>query len=429
MQTPIPITEAKELAAACRRIATGGFAAVDTEFMRETTYWPKLCLIQMAGLDEAVIADPLAADMDLQPFFELMADAKVVKVFHAGRQDIEIIYHLAKMIPEPVFDTQLAAMVCGFGESVSYGALVKKLLKRNHDKSSRFTDWSRRPLSSRQLVYALGDVTHLRDVYPKLVQRLDQTGRAFWLNGELAGLTDPANYDLQPEEAWRRLKMRAKSPAALGITIELAAWRERQAQAQDVPRGRILKDDAIHDMANQAPRSVTELARLRTVHEGFARSSRGREVLEAIERGLEREPDGLPELQDNHPMPSSAAAVTDLLKVLLKAISARHDVAAKLIATSDDLEKIALDDAADVPALQGWRREMFGEAALELKAGRLALGMRRGEVEPLRLPAALAAQRPEDEAHDYNYYDGGKDRRIKPEPAALNDNMVRRPPE
>ncbi len=383
----------------CRRLARSDFVAVDTEFMRQTTYWPELCLIQLAGPDDEAIVDPLADGIDLAPFYDLMADPTIEKVFHAGRQDVEIIHHQADLIPLPVFDTQIAAMVCGFGEAVSYGALVKKLQRKNLDKSSRFTDWSRRPLSDKQLRYALADVTHLRGIYEKLKNRLATTGRTSWVAEEMAELTDPKNYRVEPEDAWKRLKSRARSHAELAIMIELAAWREHEAQRQNVPRSRILKDDTIYDVMVQAPKSAEDLGRLRTVHDGLARSQRGREIVEAVKRALARPPEELPELPAHEPLPPSALAAADLLRVLLKAVSAEHDVAAKLIANTEDLDRIALDDNADVPALHGWRRELFGEDALALKSGRLAITIRDGRiVTRLNPPEADQAEPPRQNA-------------------------------
>jgi ribonuclease D len=377
------ISDTRALEDACAALAENDFIAIDTEFMRETTFWPDLCLIQMAGGDAEFIVDVLAEGIDLASFFALMADEKVLKVFHAARQDVEIIHHLAEIIPHPIFDTQIAAMVCGFGESVSYTMLVKKTLKRDLDKSSRFTDWSRRPLTEKQLRYAIGDVTHLRDLFPGLRDQLKKSGRARWLDEEMAVLTDPATYEAHPEEAWRRLKMRAKTPKALAIMMELAEWREREAQAQNVPRRRILKDEAIHDIAAQAPANEAELEALRSVHQGFSRSTRGRAVLEAVRRGHERDRETLPTIKRSQPMPPEALAVVDLLRVLLKSAAGRHGVAPKLIATTDDLEKIARDDKADVPALKGWRRELFGADALAIKQGRLALAIVDGRVQAL----------------------------------------------
>lgn len=374
------ITETDALAAACTRLSRADFVALDTEFMRETTFWPDLCLVQMAGGEEEVIVDALADGLDLTPFFDLMGDRKVLKVFHAARQDIEIVFHRAGIIPHPVFDTQVAAMVCGFGDSVSYGMLVKRLLKRDLDKTSRFTDWSRRPLTDKQLIYALGDATHLRDLYPKLRDQLQKSGRAHWLDEEMAVLTDPATYETHPQDAWRRLKLRVKSPKALAIMIELADWREREAQEHNVPRRRILKDDAIYDIANQAPRSTDDLSGLRSIHGGFARSARGKAVLEAVDHGLQRDPKALPRIKRGEPLPPEANAVMDLLRVLLKSAAARHGVAPKLIATAEDLEKIARDPDADVPALKGWRRDLFGRDALAIKDGKLALTVQAGAI-------------------------------------------------
>ncbi len=381
-QEPVTVvTDSGDLAALCQNLARSAYVAVDTEFMRETTFWPNLCLIQLAAPGHAFAIDPLANSLDLSPFFALMADERVVKVFHAARQDIEIIYHAAKIIPKPLFDTQVAAMVCGFGEAVSYSALVKQLTGKTHDKSSRFTDWSHRPLSERQLHYAIGDVTHLRDVYIKLKERLEKAGRAHWLTDEMALLTNPETYETRPEDAWKRLKIRVRSPQALAVLMEVAALREAQAQTLNVPRSRVLKDEAIADIAAQMPRTPEDLARLRSFKDGVAKSQRGRDITEAVERGLKRDPATIPPLAQSEPLPPSAAAVADLLRVLLKAVAAQHGVAPKLIATSEDLEKIALNSNADVPAMHGWRRELFGEAALALKAGRLALTMKGGEIE------------------------------------------------
>jgi ribonuclease D len=384
------ITRTEELAEACVRLGSTPFVAVDTEFMREQSFWPKLCLIQMAAEGTEVLVDSQAPDLDLTPFFDLMVNEKVVKVFHSARQDVEIVHHLARVIPHPIFDTQVAAMVCGFGEAVSYSMLVKRLLNLNLDKTSRFTDWSRRPLSDRQLTYALGDVQHLRDLYPKLRAQLDRSERASWLNEEMAVLTDPATYELHPEQAWKRLKMRIKTPKSLAVLMELAAWREREAQSQDVPRARILKDEALYDIASQAPRTAEDLGSLRTLHNGFARSTRGRAVLEAVAKGLERDPKTVPPIERGEPMPPEAQAVVDLLRVLLKATAGRHGVAPKLIATSDELEEIARTDDTDVPVLRGWRRKLFGEDALALKRGELALVIERGEVTVLPAGAPKA---------------------------------------
>ncbi|MCB1549682.1 MAG: ribonuclease D, partial [Hyphomicrobiaceae bacterium] len=353
---------------------------VDTEFMRETTFWPKLCLIQLACREEEMVVDPLAPGIDLGPFYALMANEKVLKVFHAARQDVEIVYTKAGIIPTPIFDTQVAAMVCGFGEAVSYGNLVKQVVGSHIDKTSRFTDWGRRPLSQKQLTYALGDVTYLRDIYLYLKGDLEGSGRAHWLSEEMSTLTDPSTYKIEPEHAWSRLKLRVRNRRGLAVLMELAAWRERLAQGQDVPRSRILRDEALYDIANQAPTEASQLGELRTLSEGFARSSRAREIVEAVKAGLARDLSTVPHLRAGEAVPSQAFALIDMLRVLLKAEANHHKVAPKLIATSEDLERIAVEDAPDVAALKGWRRELFGAKALALKEGRLALAVRKGAV-------------------------------------------------
>jgi ribonuclease D len=377
MQT---ITTTAELSALCQTLAKSDFVAVDTEFLREQTFWPLLCLIQLAGPEAEAIVDPLAPGLDLAPFYELMADSSTVKVFHAARQDIEIIFLKSGVVPTPVFDTQVAAMVCGFGDSISYVNLVKKTTGTNLDKSSRFTDWSRRPLSSKQLDYALADVTYLRNVYDHLRQVLDKTGRTPWLQEEMGILTNPATYDTSPENAWQRLKLRVKGRKSLAVLLELAAWRERLAQSLDVPRGRVLRDDALYDIANQVPTSTEALGQLRTLSDGFARSQRAKEIIEAVKAGIERDPKTLPKIERNEALSAEASATLELLKVLLKAAAAEHGVAPRIIADSDDLEQLATSDEADILALQGWRRALFGEAALKLKRGELALTLVGGEV-------------------------------------------------
>jgi len=373
------INTTDELASACSRLAAHPFVTVDTEFLRETTYYPKLCLVQMASPDEAVMVDPLAEGLDLAPLMALMTDQNVVKVFHAARQDLEIVWMLGRVLPTPLFDTQVAAMVCGYGDSVGYEQLVNDLAKARVDKSSRFTDWSRRPLSEAQLVYAESDVTHLRDVYLALQADLAASGRESWVAEEMAVLNSPGTYEVKPENAWQRLKGRLRKPKELAVLMELAAWREREAQHRDVPRQRVLKDDALMDIVQRAPRSTEALAELRSVPNGFERSRSGGEVLAAVERALALDPHSLPRLERERGRPSNGA-VLDLLKVLLKATADTERVAPKIIASSDDLEEIASNDEADVPALKGWRRELFGEKALALKNGSLALRIVRGRV-------------------------------------------------
>jgi ribonuclease D len=373
------ITDTAELAAACERIAAHPFVTVDTEFLRETTYYPKLCLIQLASPEEAVLVDPLAPELDLAPFFGLMTDEAVVKVFHAARQDLEIVWLLGRVLPTPLFDTQVAAMVCGYGDSVGYEQLANDLAKARIDKSSRFTDWSRRPLTEAQLAYAESDVTHLRQIYLALKADLDASGRESWVAEEMAVLSSPATYEVKPENAWLRLKGRVRKPRELPLLMEIAAWREREAQTRDVPRQRVLKDDALMDIVQRGPRSVEALAELRSVPNGFERSRSGGEVLAAIERAAAIDPKTLPRLERERGRPTNGA-VLDLLKVLLKAVADAERVAPKIIASSDDLEAIASDELSDVPALQGWRRGVFGEKALALKNGSLSLRIQRGRV-------------------------------------------------
>jgi len=377
-----PITTTDPLAQACTRLAQHPYVTIDTEFLRESTYYPILCVVQMASPDEALVVDALAPDIDLAPFFALMADERVLKVFHAGRQDIEIIWHRAGLIPHPVFDTQIAAMVLGHGDSISYEQLVQRITGGHLDKSHRFTDWSRRPLSKAQIAYAISDVTHLRDIYLALSADLATRGRTEWVNEEMEVLISPETYRAEPESAWQRIRTRARKPKELAVLMEVAAWREREAQSRDVPRGRVLKDDALGDIAVQAPTSMEKLAALRSLPRGFERSKWGEAILEAVERGLARDVKSLPRIERSRSA-VNGAAIVELLKVLLRMTAERHAVAAKVIATVDDLERIAADDEADVAALKGWRRELFGEKALALKHGRLALAVESGRVVPM----------------------------------------------
>ncbi len=374
------ITDSSSLAAACQALAASDYITVDTEFLREQTFWPQLCLVQMAAPGQEYLIDPLAPEIDLAPFFDLMSDLGVVKVFHAGRQDIEIVYAKSGRIPEPLFDTQVAAMVCGFGESIGYVNLVKKVIGVELDKGARFTDWSRRPLNERQLTYALADVTHLRDIYRFLTDKLDVSNRSHWLAEEMAVLTSPDTYRLAPEDAWKRLKMRVKNKRSLAVLIELAAWRETVAQDMDVPRNRVLRDEALYDIANQAPTSPEKLATLRSLSQGFSRSARAKDIINAVKRGRARDPSTVPSVSNGRQLSADAMAFVDLLRVLLKANAARHGVAAKLIADAADLERLAVEDEPDIAALKGWRRELFGEDAIRLKQGRTALTVENGNV-------------------------------------------------
>jgi len=367
------ITTTSALEKACAILSQASFITVDTEFMRDSTYWPILCLIQVAGPRNDYIIDPLADGIDLASFYELMLNRDVVKVFHAARQDIEIFYHEARAIPDPLFDSQVAAMVCGFGESVGYETLVRKLADGQVDKSSRFTDWSRRPLTDKQLNYAIADVTHLRKIYDTLARRLADGNRVGWVAEEMAILQNPETYALRPENAWKRLKMRIKGPKALGVLVEVAAWRERQAQERNTPRNRVMKDDALFELANQQPRDLTALENLRAVPRGFSNSRAASSLLESIKIGLGRDKSDLPEIKEVPALPPGIGPLVELLKVLLKLRSEEHNVAPKLIATVSDLDQIAANDEAEVAALSGWRREMFGNDALALKRGEIAI--------------------------------------------------------
>lgn len=378
------ITTTTELSELCDRLRAEPFVTIDTEFMRDRTFWPKLCLVQIAGAGEAVAVDPLAQAIDLAPLLDLMADPSVLKVFHAARQDLEIFVRLMGKAPAPIFDTQIAAMVCGFGEEVAYETLVAQLAKARIDKTSRFTDWSRRPLTEAQLRYALGDVTHLRVVYQGLSDRLERTGRVDWVDQEMSDLTDPALYAQEPELAWRRLKVRSREPRFLAVVQGLAAWREREAQRRDLPRNRIMRDDLLLEVAASRPKSAEEVARLPRL----GLDSKGcQAVATVVTEALALPADSLPRLPEPFRAPRGIGPLVELLRVLLKLQAEEHHVAQRLIATSGDLESIAQDDAADVPALSGWRRELFGDAALDLKHGRLGFAVRDGKVRLLPLTA------------------------------------------
>jgi ribonuclease D len=374
------ITTTDDLAALSKALSERPFFAVDTEFMREKTYWPILCLIQAAADGEEAIIDPMAPGLDLAPFLELLADTRVTKVFHAARQDIEIFHQLMGAVPAPIFDTQIAAMACGFGEQIGYEPLVRTLTGAQIDKGSRFTDWARRPLSDAQLHYALSDVTYLRDAYAILTKRLQKDDRLGWVEEEMAALRDPGLYRVDPERAWMRLKLRGVRTGDVGPLIALAEWREREAQDKDVPRGRVLKDEAIFELARVKPATVEELGRARTIPQGFERSRTAQQILEAIAKGRKIPREQLPEIEREDRRAVAPPDVVELLKVLLKRQSEKYGVAARLIATSDDLEMIALG-RSDTPALEGWRRQVFGDVALKMLEGRIALTLNQGAIE------------------------------------------------
>jgi ribonuclease D len=376
------ITATADLAAFVARLAGQPYVTVDTEFMRDRTFWPKLCLVQLAGADEAVAVDPLAPGMDLAPLVALMDDPTILKVMHAARQDLEIFFRLAGRLPRPFYDTQIAAMVCGFGEEVAYETLVNEIARARLDKASRFTDWARRPLSPAQLAYAIGDVTHLRTIYEELSRRIAAAGRESWVEEEVRYLLDPALYQPDPAEAWRRLKPRTRDRRFLAIVQRLAAWRERTAQRRDLPRNRVLRDDLVMEIAATRPTTVEALRALERV--SLDRDG-AREVVAEIAAALALPEDELPEIEPPRYLPRGIGPLIELLRVLLKLRAEESGVAQRLLANSDELEAIALDDAADVPALRGWRREIFGNDALALKRGAIALGVRnrRAAVIPL----------------------------------------------
>ncbi len=382
---PAPITTTEDLARFCAPLATADYVTVDTEFMRETTYWPKVCLIQLAGPDEARVIDPLAEGLSLEPLLELLRNRAVLKVFHAARQDLEIFYKLMGEVPAPVFDSQVAAMVCGFGDQVSYEQLVAKLAGAQVDKSSRFTDWARRPLTQKQVVYALGDVTHLRKIYEKLNAKLVKTDRADWLREEMAVLAAPETYEIAPDNAWRRLKPRTAKGEYLAVLQAAAAWREVEARNRDIPRQRIVRDETMMEIAAHPPKSADDLERMRGLSKGFAEGKMGQGLLTAITAKLASPKDTWPVLEREPDLPRGIGPLVELLKVLLKLKCDDHDVAQKLLANSSDLDKIAADDNADVPAMHGWRRELFGEDALRLKRGELALAAQGHKIKLVEL--------------------------------------------
>lgn len=377
------ITTTKDLKTLCTRLKKSDFVTVDTEFIREKTYWARLCLIQVAGDDEEPYAiDPLAEDIDLSPFWELMLNKEVLKVFHACRQDLEIFFkEMGGKLPTPVFDTQIAAMVCGFGEQVSYEVLVNTLARKQIDKSSRFTDWAQRPLTSKQLKYALADVTHLRKVFLKLADKIEEMKRTAWIKDEMKSLTRKENYVTHPEDAWERVKVPSSKPKVLSVLREVAAWRERLAQQVDVPRGRIMKDEALAEISTHPPANRETLARMRNVNNGFAESARGQEVLDAVKRGLEMAEDDMPQREARAQFPPGMGPTIDLLRVLLKLKCEEEEVAPKLLCTAAELEQIAAyGKDAEVPAMKGWRFKIFGEQALALRDGKMAIAIEKGKL-------------------------------------------------
>lgn len=367
------IQKNEELKDFCRKLKGHPFITVDTEFIREKTYWPRLCLIQLASTEDAACVDPLAEGIDLSPVFEIMRDETIVKVFHAARQDVEIFYHLTGKVPSPIFDTQVAAMVCGFGESVSYQTLVSKLAHTEIDKTMRFTDWSRRPLTEKQVKYALHDVTYLRDVYARLTEILAQTGRESWVAEEIAFLSDPATYENDPQKSWLRIKQNSNNPEFLAILQALAAWREEEAQKHDRPRKHIMRDELLLEIAASAPKTLEEMKGMRSLPQGFAEGRLGTAARNVIAEVISRDPSTYPAYSARRDLPKGTRSLAKLLKLLLTVKAEQHDVAEKLLASSDDVDLLASEESPDIPALKGWRFDVFGKDALALKNGKLAL--------------------------------------------------------
>jgi ribonuclease D len=380
------ITRSEDLAPLVERLSRKPFVAVDTEFMRENTYWPDLCLIQIASDEEAAAIDP-KADIDLSPLLSLLVgNEDVLKVFHAGGQDLEIIYNLTERVPHPLFDTQIAAMALGHGEQVGYSNLIESMLGHNIDKGARFTDWSRRPLDKRQIDYAIADVTHLATVFPKLLQRLKKTGRGGWLDEEMERLANPSSFAFEPEDAWKRLKLPSRNPAVLGRLKALAGWREVEARTKNIPRGRIVKDDTLGELAAHPPKTQDDLGRVRGLSAGWKTNDIGARLMAAVEASKPLEPDEMPDREPRRPgLTKDAVLVSDLLKLLLKIRAKETGVAPKLIARSDDLEALAAGVRKDLNILNGWRFEEFGRDALDLVEGRLAFAIEDGKLKMSRL--------------------------------------------
>ena len=374
------ITTTTKLKEFCQHAAKFDFVTIDTEFLRETTYWSKLCLIQAATIEQAVIIDPLVNGLDLSPFYSLLSNESIVKVFHAARQDIEIFVKSSGKVPSPSFDTQIAASVCGFGDSISYNNLVQQIVGVQIDKSSRFTDWSVRPLSEKQLNYALADVTYLRDIYLNLQQKIIKLNRSSWVEDENKTLEAIDTYIVEPQNAYKRMKMKVNKPRDYAAFKLLAQWREEKAQQRNVPRGRVLKDDAIIELAIQRPIESAKFERLRAVPKGFGRSSSAKEIIAIIKQVNALDKEQLPIMPKRNFNPCAKGAIGDLIRVLLKAVSEQQGVAARIIATSDDIDALVLDDEADVAALKGWRYEIFGKKALAIKHGKIGLGANKNGV-------------------------------------------------
>ena len=380
------IDTSAELAALCERLSHHPFVAVDTEFMRENTYWPELCLLQIASVEEAAAIDPMASELDMAPLLALLVDNHdVLKVFHAGGQDLEIIYTLTGKMPVPLFDTQVAAMALGHGEQIGYSNLIESMLGHNLDKGARFTDWSRRPLDKRQIDYAIADVTHLAEIFPRMVDKLKRNGRGAWLDEEMERLADPSSFAFETDQAWKRLKLPGRSPLVLGRLKAIAAWRETEARGKNLPRGRIIKDDTLGELASHPPKTQVDLGKIRGLSAGWRSNDIGARLMQAVAAAKPLDPDELPTREPNRPgLTKDAALVSDLLKLLLKIRSKETGVASKLIARSDELEALAAGVRQGLNILSGWRFEEFGRDALDLVEGRLAFATENGKLKMTR---------------------------------------------
>jgi ribonuclease D len=371
----------KELKEACKKLNKAKFITIDTEFIREKTYWSQLCLIQVCSGESEFIIDPLEEDIDLKPFIKLLNKKSILKVFHSGRQDIEIFFKISGKIPSPIFDTQIAAMVCGFGDSVGYEKLVDKLLRKKIDKSSRFSNWAKRPLTNKQLNYAIGDVTHLFEIYPILNDALKEKKRTRWLDEELKILTSENTYNTDPELAYKRLKIRGYDLKTRGVTFQLAKWREERAQNNNIPRGRVVRDDIIYELSSMKPKSINEIMGLRSFSNGLRlKENVINEIQEQILIGLSLKEENLPKLPEKRKLPHGTNSRVSLLKILLNSISEENEVAQKLIASTQDLEDLIADDSADIKTLKGWRYDLFGKKALDFKNGKVAITMEENNV-------------------------------------------------
>jgi ribonuclease D len=380
------ITDSATLANLCHRLSEADFVTVDTEFMRESTYWPELCLIQIADSEEAAAIDPMAPGLDLAPLLQLLvANEDVLKVFHAGGQDVEIIYNLTGKTPHPIFDTQIAAMALGQGEQIGYSNLVDSWLGIQVDKGARFTDWSRRPLDQRQVDYAIGDVTHLAEIFPRMLERLRTTGRGQWLDQEMERLADPANYANDPDLAWKRVRIPSRKADVLGRLKALARWRELEARGKDLPRGRIVKDETLGDLAGHPPRKQADLAKVRGLSPSWAGNDIGGRLMAALEAAIPLPADEMPPRDDRKPgLGKEGALVADLLKLLLKIRARDIDVASRLLARAEELEALAAGVREGLPMLEGWRYDQFGRDAVDLVEGRLGFAVKNGKLKMTR---------------------------------------------